>query len=125
MQDFRPNEDHLSNMRVALQGMLVQHADRRSSGTGTASTATSYSTATTSTTAAGGTGVGTTIAMFPAWPCDEWSVDFKVHLPLRTTIQGSYNHTTKRLVVHAIDPPERRSDIQYLNCVSMPDVVYK
>ena len=91
MQDFRPNEDHLSNMRTALQAMLVQHGDAENRSD---------------------------IALLPAWPCDAWSVDFKLHLPLSTVVQGSYNHTARRLVLDAVLPAERARDIRVLSCTA-------
>jgi hypothetical protein len=100
MQDFRPNEDHLSNMRVGLQGMLVQHGDHGSTS-------------------------ANEIALLPAWPCSEWSVDFKVHLPGMTTLQGSYNHTTRVLEVLSIEPAARRGDVRILSCVDDRDVVWR
>jgi len=92
MQDFRPNEDHLSNMRVALQAMLVQHGDGHHRAV---------------------------IGLLPAWPCDRWSVSFKVHLPNCTVVQGNYNHTTRHLVVEAVTPPERAADLRVLGCVNV------
>ena len=90
MQDFRPNEDHLSNMRSALQYMLVQHSDMNSART---------------------------IGLLPSWPCGNWSVAFKLHAPLRTTLQGDYDHVTRHLRVR-IDPPERKADVVVMGCVA-------
>ena len=90
MQDFRPNEDHLSNMRSALQYMLVQHSDLNSTRT---------------------------IGLLPSWPCGNWSVNFKLHAPLRTTLHGDYNHVTRHLRVR-IDPPERKADVVVMGCVA-------
>jgi hypothetical protein len=55
MQDFRPNEDHLSNMRSALQYMIVQHSDTNN-----------------------------TIGLFPSWPCGTWSVRCAVFVEICT-----------------------------------------
>lgn len=89
MQDFRPNVDHLSNMRTAVQTMLVQHGD-----------------------VAGRSVIG----MLPAWPCDTWSVDFKVHMPLNTIVEGSYNHTTRVLRIDYVSPASREKDIRIMGC---------
>jgi hypothetical protein len=86
MQDFRPNEDHLSNMRSALQYMLLQHSNSNSS-----------------------------LGLLPAWPCDIWSVSFKLHAPGLTTIEGSYNHTTAELCID-VQPPRRRDDVVVMGC---------
>ena len=86
MQDFRPNEDHLSNMRSALQYMLVQHSDTNSS-----------------------------VYLLPSWPCGNWSVSFKLHVPQRTTLTGEYNHTTGALWIH-VEPAARQADVHVLGC---------
>lgn len=89
MQDFRPNEDHLSNMRSALQYMLVQHSDTSSNRT---------------------------LGLLPAWPCGNWSVSFKLHAPLRTTLVGEYDHVSRHLRLH-VDPPERQADVVIMGCI--------
>lgn len=86
MQDFRPNEDHLSNMRSALQYMLVQHSDTNSS-----------------------------VFMMPSWPCRNWSVSFKLHVPQRTTVEGEFNHTTGALRLH-VEPAARQVDVHVKGC---------
>jgi len=86
MQDFRPNEDHLSNMRSALQYMLLQHSNTNAS-----------------------------LGLLPAWPCANWSVAFKLHAPGRTTIEGSYNHTTAALSLD-VRPATRRADVVVMGC---------
>lgn len=88
MQDFRPNEDHLSNMRSALQYMIMQHSDMNSS-----------------------------IFLFPTWPCKEWSVEFKLHAPKRTSIEGAYNHTSGTLRLK-VNPEYRARDVTVLNCAT-------
>lgn len=86
LQDFRPNEDHLSNMRSALQYMLVQHSDTNAS-----------------------------VFLLPSWPCGNWSVSFKLHVPQRTTLAGDYNHSTGTLRVH-VEPATRKEDVHVLGC---------
>lgn len=92
MQDFRPNEDHLSNMRTALQYMLMQHSDANN-----------------------------TIGLLPAWPCGNWSVSFKLHAPELTVVEGNYNHTTGRLWVR-VEPPERKHDVVVMGCAGAENV---
>ncbi len=51
---------------------------------------------------------GNQILLLPAWPKD-WNVSFKLHAPLRTTVEGVYkNGKIESLIV---TPPERRKDI--------------
>lgn len=57
-QDETPNEDHLSNMRTALQHMLIQNIDAGA------------------------------IVLFPAWPSGEWNVEFKLLASKKTVIEG-------------------------------------
>lgn len=48
------------------------------------------------------------IYLFPAWPKD-WDVDFKLHAPLETTVEGTYRDgRIERLVV---SPESRRKDL--------------
>ena len=52
---------------------------------------------------------GDRILLFPAWP-KEWDVDFKLHAPGNTTIEGQLvNGQLEKLEV---DPPNRRSDVE-------------
>ena len=61
MQDFRPNEDHLSNFRSALQYMIMQHSNSNGS-----------------------------VYLFPAWPCDQWSIAFKLHVRANNGGRGCF-----------------------------------
>jgi len=55
---------------------------------------------------------GRKILVFPAWP-KEWDVDFKLHAPFNTTIEGAYRAGgLERLKV---SPPEREADIVMLD----------
>ena len=48
------------------------------------------------------------IFLFPAWPA-EWDVDFKLHAPYHTVIEGSLrNGEVKKL---RVTPPERKDDV--------------
>jgi hypothetical protein len=76
-------------MRVAVQAMLVQHGDAQDN----------------------------TIALFPAWPCDEWSVEFKVHLPQRTILHAKYDHVMRTLVIVELNQT-RRGDLRFMGCVN-------
>jgi hypothetical protein len=54
---------------------------------------------------------GTKIYLFPAWP-KEWNVQFKLHAPFNTTVEGVLeNGKIKELKV---TPEERRKDIQMM-----------
>ncbi|MBC7328694.1 LamG domain-containing protein, partial [bacterium] len=55
---------------------------------------------------------GRRIYLFPAWP-KEWDVDFKLHAPYRTTIEGKL--IGGKLVELKVTPEERRKDITILN----------
>jgi len=83
-QDFAPSGDHLSNMNSALQWMLLQPADNG------------------------------TIFLLPAWPCGQWSVDFKLQAPKQTTIEGTI--VNSKLSNLKVTPPSRRSDVIILGC---------
>jgi alpha-L-fucosidase 2 len=49
------------------------------------------------------------ILLFPAWPMD-WNVDFKLHAPDKTTVEGTYRDGK---VEHLkVSPPERAKDVQ-------------
>ncbi|HZG87926.1 DUF5703 domain-containing protein [Paenibacillus sp.] len=51
---------------------------------------------------------GRTIYLLPAWP-DGWDVDFKLHAPYQTVVEGSYRNG--RLQIRSVQPESRRSDI--------------
>jgi hypothetical protein len=51
---------------------------------------------------------GRKIYLFPAWP-REWNVDFKLHAPLKTVIEGTF-HNGRANVVN-VTPPSRAKDI--------------
>ncbi|MBX7256566.1 MAG: hypothetical protein K1Y02_09410 [Candidatus Hydrogenedentes bacterium] len=54
---------------------------------------------------------GKTIRLFPAWP-KSWDVDFKVHAPYQTTVEGRLkNGRLERLKVH---PQERLADVEVM-----------
>ena len=61
---------------------------------------------------------GKKIFLLPAWP-KEWNVDFKLHAPYRTVIQGRYQKG--KLERLDVTPPERREDVVVVN--SIPDKV--
>ena len=51
---------------------------------------------------------GRKIYLFPAWP-KGWDVDFKLHAPLRTVIEGTFNNGAAK--VRKVTPPSRTKDI--------------
>jgi hypothetical protein len=52
---------------------------------------------------------GTTMYLFPAWP-REWNVEFKLHAPQQTTLEGVYRDG--KLVSLTVTPEYRRADLQ-------------
>ena len=48
------------------------------------------------------------IHLLPAWPRD-WNLDFKLHAPGQTTIEGRYHDG--QIDTLRVTPPERRKDI--------------
>jgi hypothetical protein len=52
---------------------------------------------------------GRAIHLMPAWPKD-WNVDFKLHAPYNTTVEGSYIHG--RFERLAVTPAGRRNDVR-------------
>jgi alpha-L-fucosidase 2 len=51
---------------------------------------------------------GKKIFLLPAWPA-EWDVDFKLHAPYRTILEG--NVRKGKIVSLSVTPPERKNDI--------------
>jgi hypothetical protein len=47
--------------------------------------------------------------LFPAWPA-EWDVDFRLHAPGETTVEGTYRDGD--LVSVSVSPSERRADLE-------------
>lgn len=54
---------------------------------------------------------GRKIFLLPAWP-QEWDVDFKLHAPYRTTLEGSVRGG--KLTALQVDPEARRADVQII-----------
>lgn len=52
--------------------------------------------------------IGDEIRLFPAWP-KEWDVDFKLHAPQNTVIEGVLKNG--QLTLKSITPESRRKDI--------------
>lgn len=48
------------------------------------------------------------ILLLPAWP-KNWEVDFKLHIPLKTTVEGSVKHG--KLVYINVTPQNRKQDV--------------
>ena len=51
---------------------------------------------------------GEQIYLLPAWPGD-WDVDFKLHAPYRTTVEGTVKNG--RLVKTTVSPRSRSQDV--------------
>jgi hypothetical protein len=51
------------------------------------------------------------IYLFPAWP-KEWDVNFKLHAPYQTTVEGVLNEG--KLVSLKVTPESRRSDVELM-----------
>ena len=54
---------------------------------------------------------GRKIFLLPAWPRD-WDVDFKVHAPYRTVIEGQVRHG--QITQLKVTPPSREKDIEII-----------
>ena len=54
--------------------------------------------------------------VFPTWPADKWDVRFKLHAPRNTTIEASCQGGKLEYLI--VTPPERRADVQVLNCAA-------
>ena len=54
---------------------------------------------------------GREIVLFPAWP-REWDVEFKLHAPLNTTVEGVYR--SGKLKSLKVTPEFRRKDVSEL-----------
>ena len=56
------------------------------------------------------------IVLFPAFPCDDWAVSFKLHAPQRTVLAGSYDGAGT-LVNFSVTPKSRKQDVVFAGCV--------
>jgi alpha-L-fucosidase 2 len=82
--DWIPDQDHGGVLMKAFQSMVMQAEP------------------------ATGSEYDGKIYLLPAWPKD-WDVDFKLHAPKNTTVEGSYrNGKIEKLVV---TPESRRKDV--------------
>ncbi len=81
--DWTPDQDHGGVLMKAFQSMLMQ-ADPYSKK----------------------------IYLLPAWPV-EWNVEFKLHAPENTTIEGSYKNG--EIEILEVTPPSRKKDIILAN----------
>ena len=77
--DWTPDQDHGGVLMKTLQSMILQNDP--------------YS---------------KTIYLFPAWP-KEWNVEFKLHAPYKTTIQGKFHDG--KIESLSVVPEEREDDI--------------
>lgn len=60
---------------------------------------------------------GRKILLLPAWP-KEWSCTFKLHAPFKTVISGTV--ADGKVASLAVDPPERRKDVQIAGGQPLP-----
>ena len=56
------------------------------------------------------------IVLFPAWPCKDWAVKFKLHAPGLTTVEGFYDGAGA-ISGFRVSPPERKADVVFASCV--------
>ena len=48
------------------------------------------------------------LVLFPAWPCKDWAVHFKLHAPGPTVLEGTYDGAGT-LSNFSVSPPERKA----------------
>eukprot|EP01052_Picozoa_sp_SAG31_P028597 SAG31_NODE_2774_length_5106_cov_5.381748_7_plen_635_part_00 len=56
------------------------------------------------------------IVLFPAWPCKDWAVKFKLHAPGQTIVEGRYDGNGT-LTGFTVNPENRRADVIFADCV--------
>ena len=56
------------------------------------------------------------LVLFPAWPCKDWAVHFKLHAPGPTVLEGMYDGAGT-LSNFSVSPPERKADVVFAGCV--------
>jgi hypothetical protein len=54
------------------------------------------------------------MVLFPTFPTAQMNVRFKMHAPLKTTIEASCQGGKLEYLV--VTPPERKADIKVMNC---------
>eukprot|EP00040_Diaphanoeca_grandis_P036043 m.228213 g.228213 ORF g.228213 m.228213 type:complete len:1005 (+) comp33539_c0_seq1:52-3066(+) len=57
------------------------------------------------------------IVLFPAWPCHDWAVNFKLHAPGNTTVEGFYDGAGG-LTNFSVTPAHRKQDVVFADCVA-------
>ena len=87
--DYDPGGEYYVNMNRALQEMLLQSGDDGFAGT--------------------------TIVLFPAWPCS-WDVSAKLWGPLNTTVEIEY--AGGALISLLVTPPSRAPNVRWAACVT-------
>lgn len=58
------------------------------------------------------------ILLFPAWPCRDWAVRFRLHAPGQTVVSGSYDGAGT-LSNFSVTPESRRQDVVFADCVQV------
>jgi hypothetical protein len=61
------------------------------------------------------------ILLFPAWPCDDWAVHFKLHAPGSTVVEGYYDGKGN-VSGFSVTPAARQQDVVFAGCVKGGDV---
>ena len=64
------------------------------------------------------------LALFPAWPCEDWAVRFKLHAPGGTVLAGFYDGAGT-LTDFTVTPPSRKADVVFSGCVKADQVVWQ
>ena len=81
--DWKPDEDNGGNLMNTFQSMLIQAECTKNDKS---------------------------IVLFPAWPAD-WDVEFKLHAPLNTTIEGKLKNG--KIIYLIVNPASREKDLIY------------
>jgi alpha-L-fucosidase 2 len=109
--DWIPDQDHGCNGVIALQTMLLQWEDGVILSEAARTSAPRSRRPVLSKAEGIPSGHGR-ILLFPAWP-KEWNVEFKLHAPMRTTVEGVYR--AGKLERLSVTPGARAKDVSVLN----------
>jgi len=61
------------------------------------------------------------LVLFPAWPCADWAVKFRLHAPKGTVVQGEYDGAG-HLTNFSVTPESAKADVTFGGCVKPGDV---
>eukprot|EP01061_Rhynchopus_euleeides_P013976 TRINITY_DN24258_c0_g1_i1.p1 TRINITY_DN24258_c0_g1~~TRINITY_DN24258_c0_g1_i1.p1 ORF type:complete len:746 (+),score=278.81 TRINITY_DN24258_c0_g1_i1:49-2286(+) len=84
LQDYEPSADHLANLNNAMGYALVQEDE----------------------------GPEHSLVLLPSWPCS-WDVDFKVHGPLGTVVEG---RLVSGVLSYTVSPQSRAAHVSARQC---------